>query len=102
MTSTPTRHCHQCGTTYSLEGSPGRSETCERCRADLRICLNCAHYDRAAAHQCRERRSEPVLDKTTANFCEWFEWAHRVWTGPVANTREADARNRLRELLGGD
>jgi ribosome-binding protein aMBF1 (putative translation factor) len=98
--SAPTRHCHQCGTVYPLSGSPGRSETCEKCRADLHVCLNCAHYDARVAHQCRERRAEPVAEKAAANFCEYFEFVPRVWAGATANSREAEARERLRKLFG--
>ena len=36
-----TRHCWKCGTEYQLSGTPGRSESCERCGADLKVCLNC-------------------------------------------------------------
>ncbi|SRR5690606_20513964 len=97
---TRTRHCHQCGTVYPLSGVPGRSETCGTCRADLHVCLNCAHYDPHVAHQCRERRAEPVAEKATANFCEYFELAVREWHPPGENPREAEARDRLRKLLG--
>lgn len=96
----PNRHCHQCGAPYTLDGTPGRSEACEKCRADLKVCLNCAHHDLRAAHQCRERRAEPVEDKRTANFCEFFEFARRDWVPGGANTREADARDRLKKLFG--
>lgn len=96
----PTRHCHHCGTPYPLSGTPGRSETCEKCRGDLHVCLNCVHHDPRVAHQCRERRAEPVAEKGMANFCEFFEFATREWHTPGANPREADARDRLRRLFG--
>ena len=96
----PNRHCHQCGTPYVLSGLPGRSETCEKCRGDLRVCLNCTHYDLRAAHQCRERRADPVADKNTATFCEYFDFARREWVARGANSREDDARAKLRRLLG--
>ncbi len=69
-----TRHCHNCGEPWTLTGQPGRGETCMKCRADLRVCLNCAHYDPRVAQQCRERRAEPVLEKHVGNFCEYFEF----------------------------
>ena len=96
-----TRHCHKCGLPYSLSGQPGRLEACERCGADLKVCLNCMHYDARVAHQCRERRAEPVDEKHLANFCEWFEFAKRVWTSSVTmNSRENAARESLKKLLG--
>lgn len=96
----PSRVCHQCGTPYPLSGTPGRSETCDRCRADLHVCLNCVHYDTHVAHQCRERRAEPVAEKGSANFCEFFEFSTREWQGHGFNSREAEARDRLRKLFG--
>ena len=98
--STMTRHCHKCGTVYPLEGTAGRSEACERCNADLHVCLNCTQYDRSSAHQCRDRRAEPVFDKGNANFCEWFEFARREFKGAEKDAREQKARDDIRRLLG--
>jgi ribosome-binding protein aMBF1 (putative translation factor) len=96
-----TRHCHQCGWEWTLSGSPARVETCHQCGADLRCCLNCAHYDPRVAHQCRERRAEPVQEKAMANFCEWFEFARRTFVPrEQKNSREDAARNALKKLLG--
>jgi hypothetical protein len=72
-----------------------------KCRADLRVCLNCASYDPRVAQQCRERRAEPVLEKHVGNFCEYFEFARRNWTSKnETNPREAAAREHLKKLLG--
>jgi hypothetical protein len=77
-----TRHCHNCGEPWTFSGQPGRGETCLVCRADLRV-----------AQQCRERRAEPVLEKSVRNFCEYFDFPKRAWT-PKSGTdsREAAAR----------
>ena len=96
-----TRHCHNCGEEWTLTGQPGRGENCMRCRADLRVCLNCAHHDPRAAQQCRERRAEPVLEKHMGNFCEYFEFVRRIWTPKTAgNSRETAAREQLKKLFG--
>ncbi|MBN8246178.1 MAG: hypothetical protein J0L84_01900 [Verrucomicrobia bacterium] len=95
-----TRHCHGCGWEWTFRDLPGRSETCPQCRTDLRVCLNCAFYDRRAAHHCRDGRADPVEEKAQANFCEYFDFAKRPWTGPASKDREADARAALRSLLG--
>src|SRR5260221_11948592 len=96
-----TRHCPQCGTEYALSGQPGRSESCERCGADLKVCLNCAHFDRSVAYQCRERRAEPVAEKHTANYCEYFEFVRRTWVPKdKTDSREEAARERMRKLFG--
>jgi hypothetical protein len=96
-----TRHCHHCGWEWTLTGQPGRNDTCHRCHADLKVCLNCVHYDPRAAHQCRERRAEPVLDKHLANFCEYFEMIRREWKPQAGGDPRADtARDQLKKLLG--
>ena len=96
-----TRHCHQCGSNYTLSGQPGRVETCDRCGADLKVCLNCVHYDARVAHQCRERRAEPVQEKHMSNFCEYFEFIKRAWAPKAeVNARENAARENLKKLLG--
>jgi len=98
---TVNRFCHNCGEPWTLDGQPGRGETCMKCRADLRVCLNCAFYDPHVAQQCRERRAEPVLEKDVGNFCEFFEFAFRDWKPKTGtNKREADAREQLKKLFG--
>jgi hypothetical protein len=96
-----TRHCWKCGTEYKLAGSPGRSETCDTCGADLKACLNCVSYDAKAAYQCRDRRADPVEDKRAANYCEYFEFARRVFVPREEDgSREIRARDALKKLLG--
>lgn len=85
---------------WPYRDAPGRNDTCPQCRADLRVCLNCARYDEHAAHQCREPRAEPVADKDRANFCEWFVFAERSFTPRPGADRADAARAALRRLLG--
>lgn len=96
-----TRHCHQCGWEWNLAGQPGRGDSCHRCSADLRVCLNCASYDPRAAHQCRDRRADPVMEKAVGNFCEFFELSRRAFVPKTeANPRENAARDQLKKLFG--
>lgn len=94
------RHCYHCGWEWTLRTTPARTETCHQCGLDLKVCLNCVHYDRGYAHQCRERRAEPVDLKEQANFCEFFDWSLREWKGQGALSKEAEAKERLKRLLG--
>jgi len=98
-----TRHCWKCGREYALAGTPGRSETCI-CGADLKVCLNCVSYDLRAAHQCRDRRAEPVFDKHMANYCEYFEMVRREYVPKAKDaadtSRESKARDALKKLFG--
>ena len=95
------RHCHHCGTEYTMARNPGRSETCHKCSSDLRVCLNCVFYDTKVAYQCSERRSEPVVEKHLATYCEYFEMARREYVANRGeNKRENAARSALQKLLG--
>lgn len=97
-----TRHCWRCGTEYKLAGAPGRSETCDRCGADLKVCLNCVSYDPKVAYQCRDQRADPVEEKHLANYCEYFEFARREYVAKEQEpSREAKARDQLKKLFGG-
>ncbi len=96
-----TRHCWKCGAEYTLAGTPGRSETCHQCRADLKVCRNCVSYDLRLAYQCRDRRAEEVAEKDMANYCEYFEMIRRNYVPPpTEHNRESQARAALRKLLG--
>lgn len=96
-----TRHCWKCGCEWTLTGQPGRSESCLRCGSDLRVCLNCVCYDAHVAQQCRDRRAEPVAEKHLGTFCEYFEFARRLFM-PAATTesRESAARAQFKKLFG--
>ena len=95
------RHCWNCGWEYTLSGLPGRSESCPRCKADLRVCLNCVSYDPRVAQQCRDRRADPDFEKALGTFCEYFDFARRPYVPPGnASPREGSARDQLKKLLG--
>ena len=95
-----TRHCHNCGWEWTLPGLPGRGDSCHQCNADLRVCLNCTSNDARVAHQCRDRRADPVLEKGAGNFCEYFDMIRREFTAKGANAREEAAREKLKKLFG--
>ncbi len=44
---------------------------------------NCHFYDPVAHNQCREPQADWVKDKEMANFCDYFEAATEVTSGPV-------------------
>jgi hypothetical protein len=96
-----TRHCWKCGWDWTLSAQPGRSNSCHQCGHDLKVCLNCVSYDPKVAHQCRDRRADPVAEKAAANFCEYFEMIRRTYVAPSStNPREDAARAQLKKLFG--
>src|SRR5258706_13875678 len=95
-----TRHCWKCGTEYTLAGQPGRLESCPYCGSDLKVCLNCVSYDSRVAHQCRDRRADPVAEKHIANFWDSFDMIKRKnQPQDTGNSREQRARTVLKEML---
>jgi len=66
--------CHACDSEIELATgeSVGFREVCDRCRADLHVCLNCAHHDPSAYNECRESSAERILDRDRANRCDYF------------------------------
>jgi hypothetical protein len=67
----------------------------------MRVCLNCACYDPRAAYQCRDRRADPVFEKASGNFCEYFDFVRRTFTPKSeVNPRENAARENLKKLFG--
>lgn len=66
--------CQACQAEVPLASgeSIGFREACDRCGADLHVCLNCSHHDITAYNECRESSAERVLDAARANRCEYF------------------------------
>jgi hypothetical protein len=66
--------CQACQTEIPLATgeSIGFRDVCDRCRADLHVCLNCEHHDPSAYNECREPNAERVLDRDRANRCDYF------------------------------
>jgi hypothetical protein len=67
----------------------------------MRVCRNCVSYDIKAAYQCRDKRAEPVFEKASANYCEYFDFIKREFAAPGnPHSREEQAREQLKKLFG--
>lgn len=92
-----TLSCPSCGAEHTFDGALGFREECERCAADLHVCLTCRFYDPYVENECRETEAEYVKAKDRRNLCEY--WKPRE--GGDAGTSEADAaRAKLAALFG--
>jgi len=89
-------HCYHCQREVDTRERLGRGETCTGCGANLRCCRNCLFYDTNAANACREPQAEPVVDKETGNFCDFFAPNDRQTQRATPAT---DARARLESLF---
>ena len=45
---------------------------CPKCKADLRACKNCQHFDTAAQFECTQAIPERITKKDVRNQCEFF------------------------------
>ncbi len=69
--------CFSCGQPLGLAAGTNvpRGEICNHCGYDVRVCLNCQHYESSAYNQCKEPIAERVVDKDRSNFCDYFRLA---------------------------
>ena len=90
--------CHACTKELALGREIGRRDECPHCRADLRCCLNCRFFDRAAPKQCREPIAELVKEKDGANYCDHFLFKEST-AGAPAKDGETSSRKALDDLF---
>ena len=93
--------CHACQSEIPIAGgdSLGFRDECDRCRADLHVCLNCIHHDLSAYNECKESNAERVFDRNRANRCDYF----RPRTGSRdANVQKDNAMEALESLFKKD
>ncbi len=89
--------CHTCQSELKLTEPVGRTETCLKCNADLKCCLNCTHYDTTAYNECHEPNAERVLEKSRSNFCDYFSFAQNQKNN--LSPKPDLARKQLEELF---
>lgn len=91
--------CFSCGAELSLpQGPVSRNAECQKCGADVRVCLNCKHHDRSAYNECREPQAERVLDKDRRNQCDFFS-LRQDGSAKKGADPAADARKKLDDLF---
>ena len=64
--------CYRCGRELPANAF-GRSDRCPGCEADTRCCRNCVFEEPNYRSECRETQAEPVRDKESANYCDFFQ-----------------------------
>jgi len=91
--------CFSCNASIELGSAEriGFSDCCERCGADLHVCLNCRFHDPSAYNECRESSAERVRDRDRANRCEYFSSGDRAGA-EAGSARDAD-RSALDDLF---
>ena len=98
--------CARCEKQISVGRTVSRRETCPHCGAWLHSCVNCRFYSPGMHNDCRESRSDPVRDRESSNFCEFFEFRDSGAKGSAASGTSAQseehrkARDAFDKLFG--
>jgi len=64
--------CALCGAIVPPPVEISFESQCPKCKADLRSCKNCRHFDTAAQFECTEPITERITKKDIRNRCEFF------------------------------
>lgn len=88
--------CQNCKKPVDTSQKIGFHEDCPSCGADLHVCMNCDFYDTSVYNECREPAAERVLEKSRANYCEYF--VPKV-SNQGSSTPQSDAKKKLEELF---
>jgi hypothetical protein len=70
LKSKPTSRCAECGGVLPITADS--LTQCPHCRAELRACRQCAHFDTARRFECTQPIIERVADKRARNECTAF------------------------------
>ena len=94
--------CHACDgeVEHAAGDAIGFRAECDRCAADLHVCLNCVHHDPGAYNECREPSAERVRDRDRANRCEYFRFRTTGGAGDGADAERRRAQSALDALFG--
>lgn len=94
-------HCYRCGTSLKALSLPlSRFDECPECRVALHVCRQCQYYDARVPRQCTEDGAEEVIEKSRANFCDWFKPGLNVFDGRE-KAAEDKAKAEFEALFGG-
>lgn len=88
-------NCYFCGNSFGE--NIYKTTLCPSCGKEMKICMNCRHYDPAAHHACAEPQAEFVQEKLRANFCDYFTPGGGRRAGGRA--KEEDARRKFEDLF---
>lgn len=90
--------CPACRTPHRFDTQLSFRAECEKCAADLHVCLTCRFHDRYVENECREVTADPVAVKDRRNLCEY--WKPKDLENKGASAAD-EAKAKLDALFGG-
>lgn len=70
LASRTVSRCGACGVVLPV--ATASLEQCPSCRAAIRACRQCTHFDTGRRFECTQPVPERVADKGARNDCAWF------------------------------
>jgi hypothetical protein len=64
--------CSLCGAIVPPPVAIELTSQCPKCKADLRTCKNCSHFDTGAQFECTEPIPQRITKKDVRTACEFF------------------------------
>ncbi len=65
--------CAMCGNIIHSSTEITADSQCAKCKADLRSCKHCRHFDTAVRFECTQAIPKRIMVKDARNDCEFFE-----------------------------
>lgn len=89
--------CHACHKPLDFQSGAKimRSDECSHCYANIHCCKMCDFYDKTAYNECRETNADRILEKESANFCDYFILNGASGKNGATKDELADAANSL-------
>lgn len=98
LKSQPTSRCAGCGGVLPITADS--LTQCPHCRAELRTCRQCSHFDTARRFECAQPVPERIADKRARNECGLFSLMVTVERDTSAGSvRPDDARRAFGNLF---
>jgi hypothetical protein len=103
--------CSLCGAIVPPPVEIVLESQCPKCKADLRSCKNCRHFDTAAQFECTQTIAERITKKDLRNSCQFFMARTSIeretrdsggrtgGTGTPSPTTSSDARSAFDNLF---
>ena len=98
LTNRSVSRCAGCGGVLPITAES--LTQCPRCRAELRACRNCAHFETERRFECVQPIPERIADKNAVNECAYFSLRVTVERDTSAGAvRPDDARGGFGNLF---
>ena len=92
--------CWKCSKELS-QSEVYRTSECPSCHALLHCCKGCKFYSKGSHFDCRENIEDPISDKESANFCDFFSPIKEKRESENDDKKAKEAKDAFNALFGG-